>query len=397
MPAVCSACFGDEGIKTFIEANAAKKACTFCGARARKPLAATLEDVVEFMRECIAGNYGDPAEWLPYDSAEGGYQGVTFDTYDLVNEELGLDFPNDQDGSLSQAVQNGLGDSIWCETDPFGLSPGDRLAFSWEEFCRIITHERRHFFLNVGRSDGELHSPRKILNLIFSYAEDAGLIRTLPQDTRLFRARREPRGTTFDTVRDLGPPPVEAALQSNRMSPPGVVMTYVADTPKIAIRETASKPGRYKIAEFATERQGLILDLSKLQKVPSLFCEIPDYLEYDPRPRLEFLHRIRHEISRPIARDNRIHVEYVPTQVVTEYLRFATTSDGARLDGIRYRSSRLATGTALVLFADQDNMIMPPDERPSLYHLSKDRWIRLVRVFPKRVRSTDLRRWSTRF
>lgn len=33
------------------------------------------------------------------------------------------------------------------------------------------------------------------------------------------------------------------------------------------------------------------------------------------------LRRISFEISWPIARDDRVHIEYVPTQVVTEYVR----------------------------------------------------------------------------
>src|SRR6185437_6461579 len=106
------------------------------------------------------------------------------------------------------------------------------------------------------------------------------------------------------------------------------------------------------------ERDALILDLTHLPPVPSVFAELADSLEYDPRPRLRFLHSISHEISRPVARDDRVHIEYVPTQVVTEYVRTAVTINGRSVDGIRYRSSRRRAQTALVLFADQDNLIL---------------------------------------
>ena len=46
------------------------------------------------------------------------------------------------------------------------------------------------------------------------------------------------------------------------------------------------------------------------------------------RPRILFLWKLSREISRPIARDDRVHIEYLPTQVVTEYLRTSVTVDG---------------------------------------------------------------------
>jgi hypothetical protein len=116
----------------------------------------------------------------------------------------------------------------------------------------------------------------------------------------------------------LGPPPLEAAVQTNRMSPPGIVMTYVADDAETALAETANKPGRFALGEFVTERDALILDLTRLPHAPSIFAELPDSREYDPRVPLNFLHHVSRVISKPIARDDRAHVEYVPTQVVTE-------------------------------------------------------------------------------
>jgi hypothetical protein len=119
-------------------------------------------------------------------------------------------------------------------------------------------------------------------------------------------------------------------------------------------------------------------------------------MEYDPRPRLRFLHSVSREISRPVARDDRIHIEYVPTQVVTEYVRTAVTIDSRRIDGIRYQSSRHEARTALVLFADQDNLILEEPERPQFYNLAKDRWLRLERVGVKSVSEQNIKGWAKR-
>ena len=82
-----------------------------------------------------------------------------------------------------------------------------------------------------------------------------------------------------------------------------------------------------------------------------------------------------HSKQPPIARDDRIHIDYVPTQVVTEYVRSARFPDG-RLDGIRYRSSRREGGISVVLFADQTNVIGAHTE--GYAGQKSDQWLELV-------------------
>jgi hypothetical protein len=106
-----------------------------------------------------------------------------------------------------------------------------------------------------------------------------------------------------------------------------------------------------------------------------VFAELSDSIEYDPRRLLRFLHHISRDISRSIARDDRVHIEYVPTQVVTEYIRTAVTFERRAIDGIRYRSSCRSKQTALVLFADRDNVVFEESEPPQFSHLAKDRWL----------------------
>lgn len=98
--------------------------------------------------------------------------------------------------------------------------------------------------------------------------------------------RHQPKGKIYNTAGQLGPPPLEHAIQTNRMSPPGVVMTYAADNAETALAETADKPGTFAVGTFVTERDALILDLTRLPRPPSVFAEPPDSLEYDPRLQL---------------------------------------------------------------------------------------------------------------
>jgi hypothetical protein len=392
---VCAKCFDDEGLKQFIESRAKSEECDFCGATANEPIAAPLDEVIEHIAHCIGAYFDDPANTLPYESAEGGYQGATYST-DEVFEALDLDFPSDKGDRLRNAVSRGLGNVLWSDTEPFALSPAERLQFSWDHFCRVIKHQFRYFFAEHRRADDELYSPAEILQIIFRYARDEGAFVTLRRGSHIFRARHQPNGRKYATAATLGPPPVENAVQTNRMGPPGIVMTYAADDPKTALAETANEPGSFAVGEFVTERDALILDLTRLPPVPSPFAELPDSLEYDPRPRLLFLHGISREISRPIARDDRVHIEYVPSQVVTEYVRTAVKVDGRLVDGIRYQSWRRKAQTALVLFANQDNLILEKAEQPQFYHSAKDRWLKLEKANVKAVTANDIAEWATR-
>ena len=94
---------------------------------------------------CGPGNAG-----LPYETAEGGYQGPTFMTYEVL-DELRLDFPKDRHDGLRNAVEGGLENHLWSEAEPFAFSPDQQLQFSWEKFCRVTKHERRYFFLQEQR------------------------------------------------------------------------------------------------------------------------------------------------------------------------------------------------------------------------------------------------------
>ena len=397
---MCGSCFSDEGLRAFCTQYASSDECDFCGATDTELIAAPLDDVIEHISVCVHNHYDDPANaGLPYESAEGGYQGPLYETYEVF-EALSLEFPRDEDGKLRAAIERGLENDLWTDVDPLGLSADEKLHFSWDQFCRIIKHERRFFFLDRGeaptpRSGDELYGPAEILKVIFSFAESEGAIVELPAGTHLYRARHQPTGMTYATAKTLGPPPLEHAIKTNRMSPPGVVMTYASEDRETALAETSDEAGTFAVGEFVTERAALILDLTRLPAVPSVFSELPDTYEYDPRPRLNFLNHVSREISKPIARDDRVHVEYVPTQVVTEYVRSAISINGRPIEGIRYASSRSSAKTALVLFADQENLVLDESERPELYFLS-DRWVRLLTSSCAQVTSRDIARWAAK-
>lgn len=397
---VCGACFGNRGLQDFCSDHAESTECDFCGAVDDEPIAAPLDEVVEHIEACIYRYYDDPANaGLPYETREGGWQGKTYDTDDVLGD-LGLDLPEDDDGRLYDEIISRIENTLWSDAEPYALSPAEQLSLSWEQFCDVIKHRRRYFFLHEEKppgddlySDDELFSPAKTLQTIFGFAEEASAFVVIPASKKFFRARYQGAGETWVTAGQLGPPPVERAFQTNRMSPPGVVMTYVAEDRETALAETASGPGNFTVGVFVVDRDLVILDLTRFPEPPCVFAELSDTIEFDPRPRLNFLRNISRDISRPIARDDRVHVEYVPTQVVTEYVRAVVRVGGQSVDGIRYTSSRLHAKTAMVLFADQSNLVLEEGERPGFYR-TDGRWLRLEAAESVEVSAQDIENWS---
>ena len=64
-------------------------------------------------------------------------------------------------------------------------------------------------------------------------------------------------------------------------------------------------------------------------------------------------------------------MEYVPTQVVTEFVRHRMKyGENTRFDGIIYRSSKSGGGDAVVIFAGPENCIEPSFGNEQLLRLS---------------------------
>ena len=118
----------------------------------------------------------------------------------------------------------------------------------------------------------DLLGPGAIIEAIGRWCQRLHLVADLPPGTKVFRARHEKPGVTLATARDLGPPHEEQATQSNRMSPPGIVMFYVSDDPETGLRETCTAPGTFVVGEFEILPEVKILDLAS--RMRSVRCQM---------------------------------------------------------------------------------------------------------------------------
>lgn len=109
------------------------------------------------------------------------------------------------------------------------------------------------------------------------------------------------------------------------------------------------------MATFKVVKDLILLDLVNLPEVPSIFEQSDEYLL--DRAGLIFLHDFVADLTQPIGKDGREHVDYVPSQVVTEYTRYRLTEKlGKPISGIRYRSARTENGIGCVLFLTQEDL-----------------------------------------
>lgn len=133
------------------------------------------------------------------------------------------------------------------------------------------------------------------------------------------------------------------------MNPKGISMFYGSFDENTPIREIynylVNKNTKIYLGEFATTKELYVIDLCS---VP-----VPDFWmgENDDWQKYAFLRDFHNEISKPVNPKDE-DLDYIPTQVFSEYLRYIQkTDDGKAYDGIIYKSS-LTGNKNLVLFYD---------------------------------------------
>ncbi len=376
---VCSGCFADPCLARFVVSTADRHACDYCGDEGEGISAAPLEGVVEFMLGQIDLEYTSADEALPRDPETKGrmFAEEECDTRELLEGHLELELPND-DGRLMDDIAGTLPEQDWCLINPLGTRDEEAIGNSWHAFKRVISHRRRFFFLQ--QPDPELSndlaggeaafSIPELLERIAVFASDHGLLRTMPAHSAWVRCQGMANGEAAFGPRRMGPPPYEFAALPNRMSPAGVPMFYGARTRETALAEVAEVPGRFAAGTFETTREALVLDVRTAPPVPSLF----DVRFAKDRAVAIFIHAFVDDFRAPIDRKQRPHVDYLPTQVVTEYFRTMVSENGAPVEGILYTSTRNG-GDAVVIFAENGDVV---DEDAEDDWASSEPWLAMT-------------------
>ena len=388
---VCAGCFEDAGLRGFIDDNPTQADCSYCNYTDDDSAVSELSQVAEHIETCLFDEYEDANNWGFYDSETKEFREGAHNTSEVLYE-IELELPRDHRDRLRRNLVAALPDITWCERNPYSVNDRNRAQISWEIFCDVVKHRRRYFFEDYDDEiEYDAYSPGQIIHELFEYAEHLGLFKSEPAGKNLFRARFQNKGTELSTAQELGPTPIDFANRPNRMSPPSIPMFYAGDKVKTALIEIFKKHGTYAVGIFKTRRDMTILDLTQIPHMPSLFQSDAERLEYRPREVIRFLDHITTEISKPITKDCKAHINYVPTQVVTEFVRSQLTTGNRRIDGIKFGSSVHAGHASYVLFATQDNLVVPEKNRRGP---QSKQWLELGDIERSCVSSERILKWK---
>ncbi|TWB23423.1 RES domain-containing protein [Nitrospirillum amazonense] len=351
---ICASCVTDPVLKQWVTNNSESYRCSFCGEESAEPIAASFDAFIGIVLIGIKFDWNNPDdEGIAYESAEGGYQASISDTWDVLS-----DYDISENSDVIDAIISAVGHNGWVDREYYIGDKSQRLSWGWDQFKHVVKHQTRYVFLTPDDSDDMTEVPPSqmlaaIGETVVNELADLNLITAIISDTDLIRIRIGK--TPYTTSAEIGTPPPEFAIQSNRMSPAGIPMFYGAfdlDTARVETFDAATHAGQViSIGTFRPTRDLRMLDLADLPAIPSVFEEDGHHRIHP----LRFLHAFASDIARPITRDGREHIEYVPTQIVTEYFRRVfRDSNGNPIDGIIYTSSRRADGRAFVLFCENE-------------------------------------------
>jgi hypothetical protein len=358
---VCAACVTDDHLTAWIAANAESDACSFCDAVSDQPIAAPFEAFTGVILGGLGFDWNEPTqEGIMYITREGGWQAPLSTTSDIL-----YDANFSQNDDMLAALADMIDCEAWVEREFYRGTDSQRLNWGWDSFKTYTRGHSRYFFLQAEDGGYDELTPGQVLatvaEIVGTSLASEGVIKPIAAGTDLIRIRVDDAPQTAAT--QIGTPRPEHARQSNRMSPAGIPMFYGAFDRATAYAETFDPEAHagkiLSVGTFQPLRDLTMLDLAELPPVPSVF-DIERHALIHP---LRFLHAFAEDISRPIARDGREHIDYVPTQIVTEYFRRIFRLDGRdQLDGIIYRSARNPQGKAFVLFCENSQCIDVAEE-----------------------------------
>ena len=278
-------------------------------------------------------------------------------TSEIFEDEIASVIKNDD---LMSDISDSLSDQYWCRKDYYWLPEHRKLIFNWDQFSEHVKYKTRYVFLRLPTKSSKyvLEEPDEIpisemLDRLGRVLSETNLCRTFDPGCIFHRVRVHRREEICNDVEGCGPPLPEEVLTSGRMSPAGIAMFYGALDEKTALVETHD-PNEEIItySKWKSLRTLRFLDLINIPDVPSIF----DPERRLERPNIRFLWSFKEDLVKPPHKDKSEHVDYVPTQVFTEYIRYLYTDPhGDSFDGILYPSRKHPEHTNCIIFCERQN------------------------------------------
>ena len=358
---ICTCHFSDKYLNGIIVSHGKQGTCSYCG---KQGVVCDMETLCEQIVWKIGlyyqpldnaglylanGYYDDEQEGIPGFKRIGEYivpDGLTY--YDSVEELMdGLDLTTDDD-DLNNDIKSCFTTEQWISSDIYDEDRSVKYANQWDRFVDTVTYRGRFTFLatpefrniiqeNKGKSDD-------ILSVLRDLIIDQGLVKTLAKGTKLYRARKVDDIKVEYGLKDITSPPDNLAFP-NRMSPAGISMFYASFEKDTATNECVGGDSvGLIVGTFETAKDLRVIDLTS---IPEQSFWVNNWQEN------QFLHHFNENITKRVDPKDTNHLQYIPTQVFTEFLRYMfRDSNGQQADGLIYGSSKTQEKN-IVLFCNQ--------------------------------------------
>lgn len=358
---VCTCHFEDKYLNEIIQSHGKQGTCSYCG---KQSVVCDMKTLCEQIVWKI-GLYYQPLDnaglYLAddfYDDEQevihgfkriGEYVVPNKLTYfDSVDELMdGLDLTTDDD-DLNDDIKSCFTTEQWISSDINDEDRRIKYANQWDRFVDMVTHHGRFTFLatpefkniiqeNKGKSDD-------ILSVLSDLIIEQGLVKTLFKGMKLYRARKVDDAKVEYAFENITSPPDDCAFP-NRMSPAGISMFYASFEKETATNECVGGDSLGLIVgTFETAKELKVIDLTT---IPEQSFWVKNWQEN------QFLHHFNENITKRVDPKDTNNLQYIPTQVFTEFLRYMfRDAKGEQVDGLIYGSSK-TTEKNIVLFCNQ--------------------------------------------
>lgn len=335
----------DEGLRESLADEPQGGACSFCDSGHERTVG--LDAVLDQVMQAVQYFYED-ATVLPWDSEDRTFVGPVYEIEEVLADLCSGAIDPSVEDEVKPRIEEAFGtDKQW--TDWGALGDVDRLHWQWDDYAELVRTTTR-FVIDSSPVAGPPRTPPEqigsILRSFSGYVDGAlGLVTDLPSGTVLYRGRLIANNDEFEpTAENLGPAP-SARCGANRMSSAGVSLMYASADPQTAVAEIAGHGVKPKalVAAFRITRDLKVLDLTKDPDPGSVFSATGR----ENFTMAAFLRAFVNHVTSPVIPDGREHIEYAPTQVLTEYFRWATTT---HIDGLALPSSQTGQKTFVLFF-----------------------------------------------
>ncbi len=353
---VCGKHFNDKYLQRFISLNGKRERCDICN---KTKNCITIKAIASHIEKCIKFEYGEPYELgAPYDNSQTFYEdrfpGISvFSTDEILQDELSV--TNDD---LYFEICRRIETNTWCIHDFYGPTKHEFIKGGWEYFKQIVKYKIRYVFFDSRNKDLFYDNYEDTLNP-FYVMEEIGetikrlcLVKTLePRTLKIFRGRQHSEDEFIKNAKYLGALHPSKA-KANRMNPAGISMFYGGIEEETCIEEIIDRNWEDSFittGQFENIESLNLIDFTEIKKVPSLF----DLELRKDRELVKFILAFINDLSQPVKPDDSVHIEYVPTQIVSEYLKVFSPNN-QKINGIIYNSVKNVGGKCVALFIDNN-------------------------------------------